>query len=88
MTEKQNFLKIAKGMYKTISPVNYSDKNTKIDKLKELNRFLNEFEAQTNNIEKMLNTYILLGLIQEEERTEIIEDIKKINGEFLDSMNL
>ncbi|UPT70424.1 MAG: hypothetical protein M0D53_15255 [Flavobacterium sp. JAD_PAG50586_2] len=88
MTEKQNFLRIVKAMYENIMPANYSGELTKIEKLKELQRFLNEFEIQTNNIERMLNTYIQLGILPLEEKEEIIESIKKINGDYLDSLRL
>lgn len=88
MTEKQNFLRIVKAMYENINPTNFSENLSKVEKLKELNRFLTEFETQTNNIEKMLNTYIQLELLSIEDKDEMIESIKQINGKYLNALNV
>lgn len=83
MTEKENFLRIVKNMYDTIKPLTYLDDFSKIDKLKELNRWSTEFLNQTKNIEKMLESYIILGLISPNDKNELIDSIKEINGEYL-----
>ncbi|CAD0009698.1 hypothetical protein [Flavobacterium chungangense] len=83
MTEKENFLRVVKNMYDTIKPLTYLDDFSKIDKLKELNRWTTEFLNQTENIEKMLESYIMLGLINSNDKNELIESIKEINGEYL-----
>lgn len=88
MTEKQNFLRIVKAMYENIKPTNFSENLSKVEKLKELNRFLTEFETQTNNIEKMLNTYIQLELLSIEDKDEMIESIKQINMKYLNALNV
>jgi hypothetical protein len=88
MTEKQNFLRIVKAMYENINPTNFSENLSKVEKLKELNRFLTEFETQTSNIEKMLNTYIQLELLSIEDKDEMIESIKQINGKYLNALNV
>ncbi len=88
MSEKQNFLRIVKAMYGSITPTNYLENLTKIEKLKELNRFLNEFDTQTKNIEKMLNTYIQLGILSIQDKEEMIEAIKEINGEYFNDISI
>jgi hypothetical protein len=77
-----------KALYENIEPANLSDNLTKIEKLHELNRFLNEFGAQTKNVEKMLKTYIQLGLLSAEDKTEMIESIKQINGKYLNDLTV
>lgn len=83
MTEKENFLRIVKNIYDSIRPLHYLDNYTIIEKLNELHRWVNDFKKQTDNVETMLNTYINLGILNENDRTDLISKIKEINSEYL-----
>ncbi|WBV54167.1 hypothetical protein [Chryseobacterium gambrini] len=83
MTEKENFLRIVKNIYDNISPINYLDDFTKLEKLNELSRWIKDFKKQTDNVETMLNTFISLGILNESDRAELIEKIKEINEQYL-----
>ncbi|WP_263603446.1 hypothetical protein [Chryseobacterium sp. PET-29] len=87
MTDNENFLRIVKEMYRNLKPVDYTNKTTDIEKLEELKRWTSEFLNQTKNVEKMLESYIVLGLIKPQDKDEVISQIRDITTDHLNYLN-
>lgn len=82
MTEEEKFLRTARNIYDSITPID-SSKVTKIDKLKEIDRWQNDFFNKTNAIEKMLNDHIMFGLIPKSDEVKMRQAIIEINNSYL-----
>jgi len=78
MTEKENFLRIAKEMLDNVIKPKTLPNFSKNDNLKEIERHQNDFFDQIKNIAKMLDNYILLGLLKQSEKADIENSVREL----------